>query len=106
MDKEKEIEEMGLTIFRFYSSVICAECGSIDDCEKRGKPACCICDTLAERLIEEGYGNVKQVIENFAEEIEKALIETVSKDGTMIYHIKPSQIRNLVKKFCGEENKD
>lgn len=50
MNKEKEIEEMS-SIIRPFVTVLCEE------------------DTVAEALIDAGYGNVKQAVKEFAEKL-------------------------------------
>lgn len=77
MNNEKEIEEMGVAIFKSYGSLLCQPCGSFDSCEKNGKPDCGLCDGLAKDLINANYGNVKQAVEEFAEKVKPIIGELV-----------------------------
>lgn len=63
MDKEKEIEEM--------AKAMCKGCSMIE-CKPDEH---CYVYPPAERAVNAGYGNIKQAVKEFAEKLEKLLIE-------------------------------
>lgn len=65
MNKEKEIEEMGKAMCEKFRSDHCG-----NDCE-------CANEFIAEKLINAGYGNVKQAVEEFAEKVKPIIGELV-----------------------------
>jgi len=66
MDKEKKIEGMAKVLYGIY-------CGK-DECGKCKQPNCADYHR-AELLVNAGYGDVKQAVKEFAEELKEALIE-------------------------------
>ncbi|MDE6965505.1 MAG: hypothetical protein K2O94_00850 [Clostridiales bacterium] len=59
MNKKKEIEEMGKAMCEKFRSDHCG-----NDCE-------CANEFIAEKLINAGYGNVKQAVKEFGEKLKK-----------------------------------
>ncbi len=95
MDKEKEIEEMA------HRSSACEHPDR--HCLKRyGDCSECSVYSICEDLIDAGYGNVKQAVKEFAEEL-KAEINALPKDILIcsIRHQAPELIDKTFKKLYG-----
>lgn len=64
MDKEKKIEEMARAICNTADYFSCAECSA-------RKP--CSCQIYTEKLVNAGYGDVKQAKQEFADQLHDKL---------------------------------
>lgn len=100
MDKQKEIEEMRQVMAEYSCGKKCTP-----SCEKRGY---CHIERFIENLIDNGYGNVKQAVKEFAEKLKervkfKEVITTKREFNVYREVVSKEQIDELIKKLYGEE---
>lgn len=89
MDKEKEIEEI--------AKVICPNIWTCEVCTiKHGR---CTNKLLSERIINAGYGNIKQAVKEFAEKLKSLFCTECDYGGGDI----KQTINELIKELYGED---
>lgn len=96
MDKEKEVEEFSNALAKSNRAVYVR--GDIFRCGRCRLPTY---EERAERLIKEGYGNVKQAVKEFAEKL-----KTYAKENHGIQRdiVTVEEINNLFKELYGNES--
>jgi hypothetical protein len=91
MNSEKEIEKMGKAMCEEFRSDHCG-----NDCE-------CANEFIAEKLINAGYGNVKQAVKEFAEKLKSNSKRFGNIDGDNYYVWFESELDKLFNELYGAD---
>ena len=102
MDKEKDIEGIAEVLAKYW-------CGCYEDCKARNDLTCSNdhCEDCAGRSLKPiamdlqnaGYGNIKQAVKEFAEELKDKVFRYEEVDGEDVC----DDIDEMFKEFYGEE---
>lgn len=96
MDKEKEIEEMAKIFCSI--SIECKCCQNLGFSKDRCGAIYCM-----RKLSKAGYGNVKQAVKEFAEELKKKAITRYRIDGKPVKIVVLSDIDEVYKELYGDK---